>query len=387
MTNLAQLEAYTRELSTAIKRLATHCQNAKVAVDSMRGGPPQLIPPGAPEEAHRARESALASITKLQIMLAGPTDFLQQMASQTQLLACVQWLGEFQVPACVPLDGSALMKDVSDLIGVPETQLCRIIRMATTAGFLQEPQPGYIAHSALSASFVTKPSYLDAAMFLAGTAVPAALEMAAATKQRSGSSERANVVSNNSAFSSSGETQLPRLQLQLNPACALSSSRNGTAASKFDKTQHPRSNPRINVQYRVPGTPQPILDAAVYIINFPLPAPGVSSSTSLATQINAELRAHLNALRMSRSATMVLTVPSLSERGTVSTEAAVQTRIRDLSLMQLANERELEMSELMNLLNGVSDSEGRLVLVNKVRSAGNNGAVALEVKYQAYTDR
>lgn len=84
---------------------------------------------------------------------------------------------------------------------------------------------------------------------------------------------------------------------------------------------------------------------------------------------------------------MVLTVPSLSERGTVSTEAAVQTRIRDLSLMQLANERELEMSELMNLLNGVSDSEGRLVLVNKVRSAGNNGAVALEVKYQAYTDR
>lgn len=126
----------------------------------------------------------------------------------------MQWLGEFQVPACVPLDGSALMKDVSDLIGVPETQLCRIIRMATTAGFLQEPQPGYIAHSALSASFVTKPSYLDAAMFLAGTAVPAALEMAAATKQRSGSSERANVVSNNSAFSSSGETQLPRLQRQ-----------------------------------------------------------------------------------------------------------------------------------------------------------------------------
>lgn len=85
MTNLAQLEAYTRELSTAIKRLATHCQNAKVAVDSMRGGPPQLIPPGAPEEAHRARESALASITKLQIMLAGPTDFLQQMASQVYI--------------------------------------------------------------------------------------------------------------------------------------------------------------------------------------------------------------------------------------------------------------------------------------------------------------
>lgn len=44
------------------------------------------------------------------------------------------------------------MKDVSDLIGILETQLCHIIRMATTARFLQEAQPGYIAHSALSAS-------------------------------------------------------------------------------------------------------------------------------------------------------------------------------------------------------------------------------------------
>lgn len=57
--------------------------------------------------------------------------------------------------------------------------------MTATAGFLHETQPGYIAHTALSAPFVTKLSYLDAAMFLAETAAPTALQMAAAT-QRSG---------------------------------------------------------------------------------------------------------------------------------------------------------------------------------------------------------
>lgn len=73
--------------------------------------------------------------------------------------------------------------DIADLAGVPEMQLRRIVRMTTLAGFLQEPQPGYVAHTALSAPFVTRRSYLDAAMFLADTAAPAALHMVAATRR------------------------------------------------------------------------------------------------------------------------------------------------------------------------------------------------------------
>ncbi|XHG01039.1 Agnestins biosynthesis cluster transcriptional coactivator AgnL9 [Aspergillus wentii] len=443
MNNSAQLETHARELSAAIRSLTAYCQNAQAPLDIASAGPPQLIPPNAPKEAHRARDAALASLTKLQILLAGPTDFLQQMAGQTQVLACIQWLGEFQVPACIPLDGSAVMKDVADLIGVPESQFSRIVRMATTAGFLHEPQPGYIAHSALSAAFVTKPSYLDAAMFLAGTAAPAALQMPAVTKQCSGPSKNdaLNVASHSPPFANPGETQLPRLQrqwdaylrygagyicntatdiltcleplrmknasvvevgarsteraialaneyptlhftVQLNSAHASPPIRNGASTLKLDRTRHPR----VTIQHRVPGTPQTIQDAAVYIINFPSPTPGISS-TSLAAQISSELRAHLNALCLNRSATLVITAPSFPERGSASSEAATLTRIRDLSLLQLANERELEISEAMNLLDGATDGEGRLVLVNKVRSAAKNGAVALEVKYRAYTDR
>ena len=139
-------------------------------------------------------------------------------SSQNQLLACLQWLGEFQVLACIPLNSSVPFKDVADLAGVPETQLSRVVRMTATTGFLLEPQLGHVAHSPLSAPFVTKPSYLDAAMFLSETAAPTALQMATAT-QRFGHSQRPNESAYNVAFNTSGTfasayDQRPKLQRQ-----------------------------------------------------------------------------------------------------------------------------------------------------------------------------
>jgi hypothetical protein len=114
----------------------------------------------------------------------------------------VQWLGEFQVLACIPLSSSVPFKDVADIVGVPEAQLCRVVHMTATAGFLQQPQPGHVAHTALSAPFVIKPSYLDAAMFLSETVAPSALHMAVAT-QRFGHTHRPEESAYNAAFNTS----------------------------------------------------------------------------------------------------------------------------------------------------------------------------------------
>nr|UWK20205.1 hypothetical protein TOLIG_g4 [Trichoderma oligosporum] len=440
MIDLSQLEACTLELSSALQTLITKDHHTVFSHTDSATSEARADSP----DAYRARELALANLAKLQIMLSGPADFLQQMALQTQLLACIQWLGEFQVPACIPLDGSALMKDVSDLIGVSETQLGRIIRVASLGGFLQEPTPGHVAHSPLSAAFVAKPSYLDAAMFLAGTAAPAAWKMAAVTKQARISPEQMQreVVFHKRFFEDVEEAELPRLQrqwqaylryglghycdtatdiltcletlqmdagmvvevgarstervlalanknpslrliAQLRPCFSSASSssigKNGNSALKL-------RHPRIQVQYRAPGTPQPVEDAAIYIINFPIPEPG-ATWTSLMEEIENELRAHLTALQKRPTAILVLTVPALPERGTIHAEPGIESRLRDLALMQLSNEREHEMSEIISLLNGMSDGHGRLVLMNKVRSVGHDGAVALEIKYQAYPDR
>ena len=91
-------------------------------------------------------------------------------------------------------------------------------------------------------------------------------------------------------------------------------------------------------------------------------------------------------LRASSRATLVLTARLLPESGTVDPDIEAAARVRDLSLLQLANEREMEMLELMDILNSVTDSMGRLVLVNKLRSR-NTATVALEIRYQAYADR
>lgn len=103
-----------------------------------------------------------------------------------QLLACLQWLGKFQVLAFIPLHSPVALQDVAEVAGVPEAELRRITRMTATAGFLREPrgQPGHIEHTPLSSPFVTKLAFLDAAMFFGDVAAPAALQMAAATQRQ-----------------------------------------------------------------------------------------------------------------------------------------------------------------------------------------------------------
>lgn len=100
----------------------------------------------------------------------------------------MQWLGEFQVLAYLPLeaDDGLPIKDMAELADVPEAELCRIVRLTAMGGFLREPRPGQVAHTALSASFVRRLAQLDAAMFLAETVAPRMLHMAAASRQSPG---------------------------------------------------------------------------------------------------------------------------------------------------------------------------------------------------------
>lgn len=465
MTGRARLEAHTTELNAAMKTLTRHCRNIEATsdVEVEAGNAPQpLVPPEAPVEVHRARRPIMANIAKLQTLLAEPADFLQELARQIQLLTCIHWLGEFRVLACIPLQGSVPFKDVAELVGVPDTQLRRIVRMTATAGFLHEPRPAHVAHSALSAPFVTRPSYLDAAMFLSETAAPAALHMAAAT-HRFGQSPRPHESAYNVALGTSvpfasmceqrstlqrqwpaylphamGDVELSVTDLltcfdwlslgnatvvevgarstatalamaDLYPALHLivqmSEPRSATnqlswesTSSRWDlatpvpqnRTTGSQGKPgeipsqlssRLTIQNRIQGTLQSVDGAAVYILRLPSPSPTIPPR-SLSPQLTAELKAHLGVLRASNTSRLILTARLLPETGIVDAEVAC---LRDLSLLQLANDHELEMLEFMNILNSVGDSIGRLILVNQLR-AWNNATVAFEIRYQAYAD-
>ena len=141
---------------------------------------------------------------------------------------------------------------------------------------------------------------------------------------------------------------------------------------------------RITIQKRVAGTPQSVKNAAVYILRVPVPSSGVQFQ-SLPARIAAELRAHLAILHASPAVTLILAPGLLPDPGTVDSDVDAMARLHDLSVLQLTDECAMEMGEVMDLVNSVHDSMGRLVVVNQLRSR-NSATVALGVKYQAYAE-
>ncbi|KAK3897327.1 hypothetical protein C8A05DRAFT_48012 [Staphylotrichum tortipilum] len=434
MTHVSQLEASVAELTAATRQFSELCPTAH------RSTTPYEVSP----EAWRLQRTAFASLAKIQRALAGPDDLLQTLTVQTQLLACLQWLGEFQVLACIPLNDSVSVQDVADLAGVPEPELIRMIRMTATAGFLEELQPGWVHHTALSALFVTRPGYLDAVMFLAGTIMPAALKMPMATYRLEdmGMTHQAayNVASNSPISFASDCDRLPKLQRQwaayvqygtgdmldratdmltcLEPLAgstakvvetgARSTKRAAVLASQypslhfvvqmsraaFKPSSRRGPNPwnggvaaAVPTQEREPGMQQPVTDAAVYLVHLPALVPAAAAAASLRTVVVKELRAHLGVLRADPTALLVLlphfVLPDLAGAEEDQRDEEPHARARDLSLLQLANEKGLELSELLKLVAGVGDGAGHLVIIRRVRGPFS-GALAIEVRYQAY---
>ncbi|KAL9094347.1 MAG: hypothetical protein Q9165_003488 [Trypethelium subeluteriae] len=328
-----------------------------------------------------------------------------------------------------------------------------------TSGFLHELQPGHVAHTPLSAPFVTNPALLDAAMFLAESVAPAALSMASAT-QRFGDSQRPNESAYNLALNTSQAFHAARnersklsrqwsaylyyagglqvasdnvaeifAQLHLEApsvnniaytrivevgaqsttmACRLaelysnfhilvqisdpeSASRvafpilnqNRFDAGNSRTDRGSELNPRITVTNRAVGTRQTAADAAVYILHLPS-APSSPSFSAGANGALSELQAHLDVLRSNSGLLLVLTARLLPKPGTLPDPQNERiARSRSLTLRQLANEDEMEMAELLEKIDAVRDSMGKLVVVNKL-SSRENIIVALAVKYQVY---
>ena len=137
-------------------------------------------------------------------------------------------MANYQLLACIPLRETVPLSSLAKLANVPEQELCRIARMAITAGFLQEPETGLVGHSTLSRQFVSKPSLLDAATFLAETALPAALSMTETTRLAK-PTEQSHVNGHNAASTVSNTIaarcgQEPRLRRQVSAFSRLEAS-------------------------------------------------------------------------------------------------------------------------------------------------------------------
>lgn len=143
------------------------------------------------------------------------------------------------------------------------------------------------------------------------------------------------------------------------------------------------SGASLTVTYRSAGMPQHVKDAAVYILHLPTASPRLSPGGSPAMLIRAELQSYLDLLRTNGSVMLILTTHLLHEPGSLcGPEVEAVARARDLCMLQLGNEGEMELAEVLSIIEAVRDNAGKLVVTSQLRSH-NNVIAALVVKHQA----
>jgi hypothetical protein len=148
------------------------------------------------------------------------------------------------------------------------------------------------------------------------------------------------------------------------------------------------SKDNVTVKTRMPGSAQTIEDAAVYILQLPHSSQALLRSDgqqALDSHLQAELRAHIGVLRSNPSTTLILTPRLLPEPGALDPDVEAHARLRDISRLQLRDERDWDLNEFMNALNKIQDNTGRLIVVNQL-SLPRTTMMALGVKYQSHTD-
>lgn len=144
----------------------------------------------------------------------------------------------------------------------------------------------------------------------------------------------------------------------------------------------PDLGPRITVAHRTRGSRQTVTDAAVYILHLPRASALSPTAPSRTSAILRELQVHLSVLHASRGVMLILTARLLPNPGSIADPAIeAQARSRDLILRQLTNQGEIELEELLEMIDTVRDSVGKLAVTSKLRSC-NGLVVALVVEYQ-----
>ncbi|KAK8091568.1 hypothetical protein PG997_001929 [Apiospora hydei] len=137
-------------------------------------------------------------------------------------------------------------------------------------------------------------------------------------------------------------------------------------------------NGSVAVSYRASGSFQPVEDAAVYIVQ----CSRCHGHQLPERDLQAELRAHKEILRNNPAATVVLTPRLLPALGALDPSVETFARLRDLSRLQLTDERDKDLEEFVGALDAVQDGTGRLVVVNQL-SLRRTTMMALGVKYQS----
>nr|POE56469.1 monodictyphenone cluster transcriptional coactivator mdpa [Quercus suber] len=353
---------------------------------------------------------------------------LQDLARKVQLLGCLSWLHEFHVLACIPDNENTSFTDIAELANVPRVDLVKIVRMTATVGILQEPEPGYVAHSALSTHFLQKPLLLEIVSLLTKDIVPAILDMPQASRRRVDMCDdsQANGDQTQPTWLEKSEAD-PRFQRRLaalhrwqsslalkgvaaavlsldwntlgDHAVVVEVNAHNTALARSLLAEHPAlqvttqlqpgqrrevSSEHLNVQVRQLGGPQPMRTAAVFILRLSPPSPAIATHI-LRSQIITELRIHFHVLLNSPTTILLVLIPLPQDASQLDEDIHAFTQTQDLWQFQMTNEQALDTAELVGLINSTQDGKHRLVVSKRLSGRRDHDAV-FEVHLRSHAD-
>ena len=131
----------------------------------------------------RTRQEVFDAATRITQLTQQTSDFLTNLLVQQQQYHCIEWLWTFKAFSEVPLHpGSISYGDVAIKLGVLESTLRSVARMAMTVNFLSETEDGKLAHSPLSAIFVEDANMETWLSYLINRSVPCMRAFIQATK-------------------------------------------------------------------------------------------------------------------------------------------------------------------------------------------------------------
>jgi 6-hydroxytryprostatin B O-methyltransferase len=162
----------------------------------------------------QTRQEIFDSVTQIKQVSQQPSDFLTDILIQQQQYSSIEWLYRFNILAEVPLPPDSISyPDAAAKIGVSESTLRAVARMAMTANFLCETKDGKLAHNSLSASFVEDEGLAAWLSYLIKGSVPCMRAFPDATRKWSDSRKR-----NEAAYNVAMSTELSFFEhLKANP--------------------------------------------------------------------------------------------------------------------------------------------------------------------------
>ena len=172
--DLPAFEELSNEISELTEVLCSWLKESGQPQPSFSNDSPSVFPQAqAPQAVQQAREKLIGAASQLHFLAQWPfaaaQSFANSHAFDAQSLRCIiHW----KVAEHVPLHGRASFTNVAAKVDVDEERLTRVLRYAMTNHWFCEPEPGMLAHTAMSSLLLKDSAVLGQVTYQSQVGVP-----------------------------------------------------------------------------------------------------------------------------------------------------------------------------------------------------------------------